>query len=491
MKINKLYSILIAICLGFAISSCNDWLDVTPQAQVSSEKIFDSPEGFQSVLYGIYISMTESNSYGQNQSFGFMDVLAQYYTTFTNQSHILYQASLYNYTNGTIRDLTTNMWLNNYNTIANCNILLENLEKKDISYFTRNHYNLLKGEALAIRAYVHFDLLRAFALNYLDYPDAMGIPYASSFTHKVHPQLKTKEVLSEIIRDLNEAQELLKEIDPVLLENFKDPIFHFAQPQRNKDIFESYRAYRMNYYAVKALLARIYYYMGDEKEAYSYASEIIAIANDGNFTFTDEYALAADLKNRDIIMQNELIFALDGLDVKQLFYRADASTNSNFPLLEPKTLYPDADDFRHYIIGESTSNGRVISYKYVKTNTSSTSNQGKIPMIRLSELYLIAASSVFKTNKDEATEYLKTIRKLRGASQIVNNGNYEDFLGDLTFEARREFLGEGQLFYWYKRHNMPILRQGAEITLTPEQSCLPMPSNEVEFGNRIEDYLKH
>ena len=135
------------------MTSCNDWLDVTPQAQVSAEKIFSTPEGYESVLYGIYISMTEANAYGQNQTYGLMDVLAQYYDIYTNQSHALYQASVYNYTNGDIRDRVDAIWLNNYNTIANCNILLEHLAERTPEYFTENHYNMLKGEALAIRAY--------------------------------------------------------------------------------------------------------------------------------------------------------------------------------------------------------------------------------------------------------------------------------------------------------------------------------------------------
>ena len=201
----KIMTACVGAFLTFSMTSCNDWLDVTPQAQVSAEKIFSTPEGYESVLYGIYISMTEANAYGQNQTYGLMDVLAQYYDIYTNQSHALYQASVYNYTNGDIRDRVDAIWLNNYNTIANCNILLEHLAERTPEYFTENHYNMLKGEALAIRAYLHFDMLRAFALNYQDYPDGMGIPYADSFERKIHPQLTSKDVLDKIIADLEEA----------------------------------------------------------------------------------------------------------------------------------------------------------------------------------------------------------------------------------------------------------------------------------------------
>ena len=99
MKRNKIASLLLGACLTFSTTSCNDWLDVIPQAQVSGDKIFSTTDGYESVLYGIYISMTEANTYGCNLTFGLMDVLAQYYTTYTNKSHLLYEASLYNYEN--------------------------------------------------------------------------------------------------------------------------------------------------------------------------------------------------------------------------------------------------------------------------------------------------------------------------------------------------------------------------------------------------------
>ncbi len=490
MKRNKILSLILGATLTLSTTSCNDWLDVVPQAQVSSDKIFSSPEGYESVLYGIYISMTEANTYGRNLSFGFMDVLGQYYNVYTNKTHALYEASQYNYENGTSRDLIDNIWLGNYNTIANCNILLEKLVEKKPDYFAENHYALLKGEALALRAYLHFDLLRGFALNYKEFPDAMGIPYAESFNQKIHPQLKTKEVLDKILADLESSRSLLKDIDPVFYDNFKNSIYHFTQPQENNDMFASYRGYRMNYFAITALMARIYYYMGNKPLALQYAKEVIAAADEGRFTFTKESAFTAELNKRDLVMQNELIFGLEGLDVKNNFYGYDASTSNSLILLTPNELYPDADDFRKHLIGESTNNNKTICYKYVKVGTDA-SNAGIIPMIRLTEMYFIAADCSYDTDKDAAVEYLKTVRKMRGASQTVKADSYEAFVNDITTEAKREFVGEGQMFYWYKSHNLPIPRNGQQLQLTQQQKCLPMSANEVEFGNRIEDYLKY
>ena len=488
MKHDTRFITILAVT-AILVCGCGKWLDIQPYDEIAEEDLLSTEDGFRMLLNGIYIELNDDMLYGGALSVEMIEIMGGAYEMGTDGSVWGDYSDIASYEYGTEYWQTrfNETWNKAYELILDCNLLLAQInDKREI--FSGDDYYIIKGEALALRAMLHFDMLRAFALNYQDYPDAMGIPYADSFIRKIHPQLSSKEVLGRIVDDLKEAQSLLADIDPCFDEQFKDSYYHFVQPRDNGDIFESYRAYRMNYFAVTGLLARVYDYMGEPEQAYECAKYVIDKSDEGYFTFTDEYDLATDLRYRDVIMQNELLFALDGIDVKQLFYQADAGSNSNYALLDVESLYPDADDFRHYCVGESSTTGRTISYKYYKTDSGS-SYAGKIPMIRLSEMYLIAANAVYATNPDEAVGYLTTIRKMRGASQVVNSNTYETFLAELTTEARREFLGEGQMFYWYKRHGLPVTRQGAELTLTPTQTCLPMPANEVEFGDRIEDYL--
>lgn len=483
----KIQSVLLGLSV-WVCCGCGDWLDVVPQAQVSADKLFATPPGFESALNGIYISMTSTDSYGRNATYGLMDILAQYYSVYSDKSHEFYEASVYNYGHGAVKDAIDAMWLRNYNTIANCNILLERLAGKSPSYFPQGHYNILKGEALAIRAYLHFDLLRAFAVNYSSAPEGMAIPYADAFSRKIHTQLKSSEVIERILRDLNAARELLKPVDPVFDATFKsrDMDYHFSQPFNN-DIFMSYRAYRMNYYAVTGLMARVCRFTRDSVNAFKYAKEIIDAAAEGAFRFTPEKDFTAPLKKRDVVMQNELLFALNCPDIQDIYYSVDATPSNRLSLLEVDNIYGEASDFRRHLIGKSTISDRPISYKYAKINSEKS---GKIPMIRLSEMYMIAAESHYTKNKDEAIGFLAELRKMRGISPEIKGDSFEKFIEEIVLEARREFIGEGQLFYLYKRLNRPVIRNKAGIELTKAQYCLPMPANEVEFGGREEDYLK-
>ena len=76
MKFRLLYIGVIAVASA-CLTSCSDWFDVSPKTDVKAEELFETPEGFESALAGIYISLTDEDSYGHDMSFGLIDQLAQ------------------------------------------------------------------------------------------------------------------------------------------------------------------------------------------------------------------------------------------------------------------------------------------------------------------------------------------------------------------------------------------------------------------------------
>ena len=482
MKNKILIAVTLMVCT--IASSCNDWLDVTPQAQVNADKLFSTPEGYESAVYGIYTAMTDASIYGTHMTFGLMDVLAQYYYASYDNSHNMYECSKYNYNNGTCKNLISGMWLKSYNVIANCNVLLKRLKEQSPSFFQEGEYDLIYGEVLALRAFLHFNLLRAFAPAWNVDKDALCLPYADNFTDKIHRQRKTSDIVQALIHDLDTARILLKPVDRALQDDFKDMYNHYVTDDNN--VFISARAYRMNYWAVTGLLARGYHYMGDPK-AYTYANEVIQALRDGYFEFTSESALSAPVKSRDVIMQNEVLFALNYSGIHDLWYSYDASTRTDYEIGDVSGLYPSGDDFRGQYLIIDGSAGYDVSIKYANVKSE---KGGKIPMIRMSEMFLIAAESGFDQDKENVISLLEELRLNRGiGAEISATISAEEFQEELTIEARREFLGEGQMFYWYKRLGLPVGLD--EIEVSPATFCLPLPATEVEFGNRAEDYIKN
>ena len=92
---------------------------------------------------------------------GFMDVLGQRYQNTTSDG---YQNALwYSFPSTKTEKYTERIWGNMYNLIANVNNLLYYCDAKKQVLTTENYYEIIKGEALGLRAFLHFDLLRIYA----------------------------------------------------------------------------------------------------------------------------------------------------------------------------------------------------------------------------------------------------------------------------------------------------------------------------------------
>ena len=161
-----IYILLIGISSIFSLASCTEWLDVTPNTDVPAKELFTTENGFRSALAGLYIIMTEENTYGKNLSFGLMEQLAQMYDKLPDGTSD--RRSVYIYDRETsgaynTKGVLANTWQAQYHTIANVNNLLKwwelNGEVVLVDSITRS---MIRGEALALRAFLHFDLLRGW-----------------------------------------------------------------------------------------------------------------------------------------------------------------------------------------------------------------------------------------------------------------------------------------------------------------------------------------
>ena len=67
------YNILKTIMLCFValmVTSCDNWLDISPKTQIKSEDNFSSEQGYKDALTGVYLLMTDQSIYGKELTFG-------------------------------------------------------------------------------------------------------------------------------------------------------------------------------------------------------------------------------------------------------------------------------------------------------------------------------------------------------------------------------------------------------------------------------------
>ena len=249
----RMLKYIIASSLILMFSGCNDWLNVQPKSEIRSDIQFETEGGFKDALIGVYLGLTEDALYAKDLTWHFVDILAQQYPLHSLSTNI--GIKNYEYTSTTVMPRIENIWLKAYNAIANINNELEYLEKKK-SILDPINYAIIKGELLGLRAYVHFDLIRLFGYgNVAGREEVLSketIPYVTEYTKDITPQLTYAQTFKLMEQDLTDALALLKE-DPVYDTERPEDYYHVV----NSDGFYDKRSMRMNYYAVRGLMARM------------------------------------------------------------------------------------------------------------------------------------------------------------------------------------------------------------------------------------------
>ena len=479
----------------FTLTSCEDYLSVQPKSQVLADEYFSDDQAYNDFLLGSYEKMCSESLYGRNLTFGLVEVLSQNYDLSTSNPY--YEASQYNYTNSDTRSMIDNIWSGQYNVIANLNLLLQYIDETPANRFEGNNYYLYKGEAMGLRAFLHFDLLRLFSPAYTYDKDAVAIPYVTEYSTSVTPQKTVAQTIQLIKDDLYQAREYLRKGDKLYLAS-SDSAYYYRGSSLGY-----YGQQIFNYYAATATLARVYMWEENLDSAFVCANEITTSVDNDEYKFSWAHYSSIETNNiaeRDFLYNSEHIFRLnvaDFDDITSQWFTATAANNNK--LLTPNDTKQDqifeistkalGADYR-YVYNFISDGG---DYKYMakfwqSRNNISFTYVNMLPLIRMTEMYYICAEAMNNVNRQEAVRYLNTVRHNR------NLGEAYDLTPDISSDAlqeevykeyRKEYLGEGQLFYYYKRKGYDAI-PGSGTAATKSVYVLPYPDNEVEFGSRQE-----
>ena len=482
MKSKKYIGVLISCCL--LLCSCDDWLGVKPYDKIGEDELLSSEDGFQKLLNGVYIELNNDKLYGSALSVEMLEVMGGAYAIGTDNYVWGNYKDLSKYQYGTEywRARLSETWNQAYALILNCNKILENIESRK-SLFTGDNYNIIRGEAIALRAMLHFDMLRLFGPVYSRNSDKLSIPYYTAQKNIAEDLLPATEVAKKIITDLKEARILLSN-DPVITEGTM-----MSGATDGVSNFLRYRALRLNYYAVTGLLARVCLYTGDREGAFTYSTDVIKAANKGVFPFVDKSLVTGSPDDPDRIFSSEVIFALSHSSRNKLFknyydpsrlpnyvFRMDNNLMSNLIFGGGAATGGNQDDYRSRVNWVATGANKYF-YKYSDMVTTGKIENTMIPLLRLGEMYLIAAESQ-SSNLSEGTSYVNTLRKNRGVTNISTLNR-----DILQYEYIRELYGEGQLFFMYKRLFTSVLFT-SNTSKNPEPSdeifVVPLPDSEIE-----------
>ena len=465
------------ICgLGLMVlaTSCDNFLDVHPKGEIVGKDLLSERKGFENALYGVYASMRNDKAYGAYMTYYVMDVLAQYFNCPGNSD--ITDLSAFKYKeNPEVTKVFSDIWSTMYQNISYANNILGNLENQ--SPETLEFYDIYKGEALGLRAYMHFDLLRLYADQATD-AKTRGIVYNTAFSLKPSDILPKTKVYERIIADLRAAEKLLD----------NEKLYEAASPE---DGFFLDQSIHFNLQAARATLARVYLTQGNIDSAFYYADKVI---REGGLELVEKTEIAGDVIGA--LSQKETIF---GLYAKESFYtrtKEDLYDAVSFKSLNPwngiATVYQQGggeNDYRWAAWFQTISN----NLRFVKLtdpyqlSTGNNRPAGQIPgvnLIRLPEMYYIAAES----HPAEAYDLLEEILPSREIhSSLPVNAGRTEVLTEVLKEYRKEYIGDGQFFYAYKRlieEEAAIHPLGINIPNENKVLVWPLPQDEIKYGDR-------
>ena len=526
--------LLSAVVLSF--TSCADWLDIEPDGQATNDKLTETGDGYRSMLSGVYKAMTSASLYGTELQFGIIDCMSRQYTwewyTGTDGTKTIYnEARNFNYTDVNLRKKIDEVWLKGYNVIANTNNLIQSIEDENPDKFAggEEEKKMILGEAYGCRALMHFDLCRLFAPAPIEKEKGEYLPYVSEYPN-IQPQAITvDDFLKKVVADLQKGRQLTAAFDTTALgmtvnatpnarfyDSYEANMEGSGSPELIDDFYKG-RGYRLNYYAMTALLARVYQYMGEDELAYQYADSVMnfkAYGLTGNeysmFTNEDWWPVQSanddNERREDIKVVSTLVFALYATDayeaygLENYFQKKSENTFGNAQWmtldLEGQEIFKNPltqedeyeNDYRsRYLLFAPDyyafqDNKYRLSGKWYCSDdkTLRTKNLQTLPMIRSTEMRYIIAEHKAKTGDFEgAYQILNEIRSNRGLwDPMPTQNTMADFQRDLIRDAQREWISEGQLFYMYKRLGAKI-KIGNEVRkLNKSEYMLPIPDDQ-------------
>ena len=474
--------ICVLIASLFSVYSCNNWLDVQPAEEMGVEDMFSSEAGFKDGLTACYIKLYSDNLYGSKLTLTTLERLAQHWELPELNNEREKSLKNFEYTAEDVETEFEAIYTEMYNVIAQANSILNKFDEYGGNVKSENLHDLIKGELLAVRAFCHSEILRLYGQLPINATLHVELPYAEEVTIGTIPFYSFEQFVEKIFQDIHDAEDLLKDIEPLNDYTYAE-LDDFANMEFLEDDFFLCRRFRFNYYALRALEARLQLYLGNAAEAYQLAMEVINAKTKAEEPLM-QLAGAEDIAVNNLALPSECLLALNKADIdgaidKNLFM-TEAGVDEIFEG-QHEDQNRKAAWWRKELV--SGSGERMLFYKYrqpdateVVGNDDLMTQKQVVPLIRLSEMYLIA----METSSDigEVNRLYSDYMRAREVP-VIEPLQETDLPAMLESEYRREFWGEGQMFYWYKRHKTVKMKWKTDREVTESDYVVPLPKTEI------------
>ncbi len=453
--------VILILSISFGISGCDKWLTVQPATMVTPEDLYSTPGGYKDVLIGCYQLMGKLYHYSGSMTTGEIEDLARAWEVKNDSPGD--KLGRHEYDDDVVDEEMGKIFKDTYKVIANLSELIKALESQD-GILTEKMYSNYLGEALGLRAFLHLELMRIWGpMPSTIRPEKKYLPFVEGIQISPYEYLTYSSYMDLVKRDLDRAEQLLK----------KD-IINIWNPQNEY----------MNYYAVLAIQARYHFWNGNKAKALDYGNRLLVADTLTQFPLYDASLGGGNNENKT-----------------QTAFLSESIWKYHFNSKNSVSLYKY--NFYSYVIGElfenNSSDSRLNQWRMDPIVDGEKENRmmltkfdvekdpnagvddlvsGYVPLIRISEIYLMLMEL---ESLERANELYAEFAKARLISPL-SFASKEELTKYIQVEYRREFIGEGQMFFAYKRWGtvrMPRKDRGCgESTYVP-----PIPKKEFDLTN--------
>lgn len=475
MKIIMKYSFFATLALLFLAACEKEFLDTYPTTAVAATDALSSTQNAYAALNGLHrIMYTQYDAQGQSGEGGnnlFRDYMGEDIVFPLAGGSTAYVGFMRWQTHRNINDGSLRyMYRFYYRLISNANVLINGIDETPGPQADRN---IIKGQALAYRAWSHFQLVQLWGKRY----DAgtkpnsqQGVPLLLTNTLEGQPRATVEEVYTQINKDLDDAIALL------------------AGYTRAGTAAKS----NINVNVAQGFKARV----ALTQQNWVTAATAAAAARQG-VALMDTTAYVAGFNN---ITNPEWIWGNRQIDDHNTFfysYFAYISANFNSTVLrtQPRainaTLWESipTSDVRKKLWDKTGASvpvppgGAKVPYQNKKfLSQSSSSSVGDVPLMRAAEMYLIEAEAKARSGDDAGAQAaLFTLLKARDRKAVLPTETGTALIDQIMFNRRIELWAEGFRFTDLKRLNLPLNRNGIPNHLTAIIAIRDIPAGDVQW----------
>ncbi|MBW3517723.1 RagB/SusD family nutrient uptake outer membrane protein [Flavobacterium sp. NKUCC04_CG] len=445
------YTVFSLLVLGGGLVSCSkDALD--PSLSVDRDlnvKPIETESDLRAVLTGAYETMTHFTYYGR-EILMFDEVRTDnaysvgYSNRFINVSQFAVTAN---------HVYPADTWKQIYKVINSSNLAIG----ADVTKGDKEAIDNYKGQAYAIRALAHFDLVKLYGQQNVDQnADALGVPYITKFSEldaKSYVRLTVKENRTSIYADIDKAISLMTD-----------------------DTSEFTRINKQSALGLKSRMAL--YFAAFFPEDYAVAKDAAAKAMEMGGSIVSKSAFDASFGAESKQANSIFELAQSGVfnqGTNSMFYVFSYDGYGDV-LVHPDVLdlFANPDDVRggEKMIAEDVDGDLRNIGKYPKMSSN-------LKVMRFEELLLNYAEAAFILNNGDA-QALDLINQLRAQRGEVAFTALT--LEDIRTERRKELIFEGFRFDDMMRYKMEIPTSPVTTKVIPygdTKLAFPIPQNEI------------